>query len=360
MESLISNKVLLFGFIIILVINTIYKPQLPALVKKALNNAAFKIALITYLTFSSNYTIEFSLIVAVTVLTILEMVREIEHFEVTDGKSDDKNTDDKANKTNSSQPNIPMVTAPAAATPAATPTSPPSNNTMPTVTIKEIDSANTANNAPPKTDSMPKPPSTPTALQSNGMVTSPSQAASSPTGVTSNLGLSNNNNSNQPANKDDSDQTFVNKDKNTNTNTTKSSISSCKPTVPKPVIDVGEETVARFMINTASVDLSGNCEVSNYPKKVSLSIGNYKIYPPEDTEEHLRVPSLLASYNTKEKGVTSEINLLVKKGFKITFISKNGTKSFFGATTNEDGYYLESDVISKALLDFVELDVEPI
>ena len=360
MESLISNKVLLFGFIIILVINAIYKPQLPTLVKKVLNNAVFKIALITYLTFSSNYTIEFSLIVAVTVLTVLEMVREIEHFEVTDDKTDNKNTDDKSNKTNSSQPNIPMVTGPSNVTSTPnTPTSPPSNNTIPTVAIKEIDSTNTVNNSPPKTDSIPKPPSTPTALQSNGMVTGPSQASSSPTGVTSNLGLSNNNSSNQPANKDDSDQTFVNKDKNTNTNTPKASTSSCKPTVPKPVIDAGEETVARFMINTASVDLSGNCEVSNYPKKVSLSIGNYKIYDDE-SNEIFRIPSLLALYNKKEKGVTSEINLLVKKGFKVTFVSKNGSKTFFGATTNEDGYYLESDVISKALLDFVELNVEPI
>jgi hypothetical protein len=371
MESLISNKSLLFGFIILLVINTVYRPRLPVLMKKMLNNAPFKIALITYFVYNSKYTIEFSLIVAVTILIILDMVREIEHFEVNDDKTNENTQADK-----SSEPNTPTATdSDSDASNKSTESkksdkviNPPVSNPPVVKTSREI--INTVPNVPSQvpnvpstTPSVPKAPSTPTALQSNGMPNN--TAVSSPSATTSSLGLSGDSKTNAPSNTtsavvDTSDQTFVNKD-TTNKEKKDTSSNTCKPNLPKLSFTskVNEEVIVKILTNSALLSPSGKCKEGN-PYETHLLLGNYKLVAPSEEDQHLMVPTSLTSITKEEKGSFKEINMIIRKGYKITIINSKGEKTFFGATSDEDGYYNSSDDIKKGLVDISEITVAAI
>ena len=379
MESLISNKVLLFGFIIVLVINTIYKPRLPTIIKKVLHNAVFNIALITYLTFGSNYTIEFSLIVAVTVLIILEMISEIENFEVTDNKTSDdvavnnstltsktpdskksdfntsnSNTSDSntsdSNTSNSNTSNSKMLDSKML---NSTPVTSTSVTSVPVTSTPVVTS--TSNNS---SNLVSKPPSTPTALQSNGIVTSSATQASSPTASTSQLGLKNNNSSNNnSSNNSDSDQTFVNRNSSTSDNST----TKCEPIMPKLSFTSKDdpEAIVKILTNTALLTSPDNCKQGKISES-HLLLGNYKTIEPTKQDSFYLMPAAFISVLKKEEDVTKRISLIIKKGYKITMISKSGVKTFFGATTDEDGIYAVSDDIIKAITNISELTVEPI
>ena len=348
MESLISNKVLLFGFITILIINTVYKPQMPPLVKKVLHNAAFKIALITYLTYNSNYTIEFSLIVAVTVLTILEMVREIEHFEITD----DSAAKDTADKTNE----MPKTNEPGSAVKAQVVSPPVVDNAPPAVSTPSNPTAPAVDSNAPV--SAPKPPSTPTALQSTGMQNN-NTTSSSPSASQSTLGLPGNNNQNSPpaASKDSNDQPTVNRDKD---DKSKPDV-SCKPVLPKVTFTpkINEDILVKFMTNTALVSPSGVCKVGD-PTEMILQLGNYKTDIPSEEDQHYLLPVGLLFITKEEKGVSKDINMVIRKGYKVTILAKDGSKAFFGATSNEDGYFNNSEDIKKALKNVAEIEVTAI
>jgi len=389
MESLISNKVLLFGFIIVLVINTIYKPRLPTIIKKVLHNAVFNIALITYLTFGSNYTIEFSLIVAVTVLIILEMISEIENFEVTDNKTSDdvavnnstltsktpdskksdfntsnSNTSDSntsdSNTSNSNTSNSKMLDSKMLDSKMlnSTPVTSTSVTSVPVTSTPVVTS--TSNNS---SNLVSKPPSTPTALQSNGIVTSSATQASSPTASTSQLGLKNNNSSNNnssnnnSSNNSDSDQTFVNRNSSTSDNST----TKCEPIMPKLSFTSKDdpEAIVKILTNTALLTSPDNCKQGKISES-HLLLGNYKTIEPTKQDSFYLMPAAFISVLKKEEDVTKRISLIIKKGYKITMISKSGVKTFFGATTDEDGIYAVSDDIIKAITNISELTVEPI
>ena len=384
MESLISNKSLLFGFIILLVINTIYRPRLPVLIKKMLKNAPFKIALITYLTYNSNYTIEFSLIVAVTILVILEMVGNVEQFEITDGQTNENTQSDKSNepdtptatdsdsdasnKSNETKksdkvinPPVsnPVVSNPPVSNQPATNAPRDANSAVPNVPVQNSQ----VPNVPTTTSSAPKAPTTPTALQSNGMPNN--TALSSPSASTSTLGLSGDSKTNTPSNTSStvvntSDQTFVNKD-NTNKDKKDTPPVICKPNLPKLSFTskVNDEVIVKILTNTALVSPSGKCKEGN-PYETHLLLGNYKLVAPSEEDQHLMVPSSLVSITKEEKGSFKEINMIIRKGYKITIITSKGEKTFFGATTNEDGYYNSSDDIKKGLVDISEINVEAI
>lgn len=372
MESLISNKSLLFGFITLLVINTIYRPRLPVLMKKMLNNAPFKIALITYFTYNSKYTIEFSLIVAVTVLVILDMVREIEHFEVTEDKTNENSPSDKSsepttptatdsdsdadasNKSTDSKKSDKVINPPVSNTAVS---SPPVTRDVNT-TVPNVPSQ--VPNIPSTTPAAPKAPSTPTALQSNGMPNN--TAVSSPSASTSSLGLSGDTKTNAPSNTssavvDKSDQTFVNKD-TTNKEKKDTPSNSCKPNLPKLSFTskVNEEVIVKILTNSALLSPSGKCKEGN-PYETHLLLGNYKLVAPSEEDQHLMVPTSLTSITKEEKGSFKEINMIIRKGHKITIINSKGEKTFFGATSDEDGYYNSSDDIKKGLVDISEINV---
>jgi hypothetical protein len=373
MESLISNKSLLFGFIILLVINTIYRPRLPVLVKKMLNNAPFKIALITYLTYNSKYTIEFSLIVAVTILVILEMVREIEHFEITDGQTTEKTQADKSN-----EPDTPTATdSDSDASNKSTEnkksdkvipppvTIPPTTRDV-TSTVPNVPAQNNSQvpNVPTTTPSAPKAPTTPTALQSNGMANS--TTPSSPSAVTSKLGLSGDTKSNTPTTQntpsavvDTSDQTFVNKETTKDKKDTPSN--GCVANIPKLSFSskVHKDVIVEIFYNTSFVSPSGICKRGT-PLEITLLLGNYKLSIPSETDEHYLMPPGLLTITKEEKGVNKEINMIIRQGYKVTITAKDGSKSFFGATSDEHGYYNKSEDIIKGLVDISEIDVTPI
>ena len=378
MESLISNKSLLFGFITLLVINTIYRPRLPVLMKKMLNNAPFKIALITYFTYNSKYTIEFSLIVAVTVLVILDMVREIEHFEVTEDKTNENSPSDKSsepttptatdsdsdasNKSTDSKKSDKVINPPVSNTAVSNTavSSPPVTRDVNT-TVPNVPSQ--VPNVPSTTPAAPKAPSTPTALQSNGMPNN--TAVSSPSASTSSLGLSGDTKTNAPSNTssvvvDKSDQTFVNKD-TTNKEKKDTSSITCKLNLPKLSFTskVNEEIIVKILTNSALVSPSGKCKEGN-PYETHLLLGNYKLVAPSEEDQHLMVPTSLTSITKEEKGSFKEINMIIRKGHKITIINSKGEKTFFGATSDEDGYYNSSDDIKKGLVDISEITVAAI
>jgi len=83
MNSLLLNKYILVGVILILTYLAIYKPSLPKQVKSVINNTIIKLLVITLLAINSKYTIEFSLILAITILTLLDVIKSVEHFEDT-------------------------------------------------------------------------------------------------------------------------------------------------------------------------------------------------------------------------------------------------------------------------------------
>lgn len=376
MESLISNKSLLFGFIILLVIHTIYRPSLPVLVKKMLNNAPFKIALITYLTYNSKYTIEFSLIVAVTILVILEMVREIEHFEITDDKTTGNTQSDKSN-----EPDTPTATdsdsdasnkstetkkndkviPPPVSIPPTTNTSRDATSTVPNVPVQNNSQVP---NVPTTTSTAPKAPTTPTALQSNGMANN--TTASSPSANTSKLGLSGDNKSNTPTTQntpsavvDTADQTFVNKETTKDKKETSSNV--CKANLPKLSFSskVHKDVIVEIFYNTSFVSPSGICKRGT-PIEMILLLGNYKLTVPSETDKHFLIPAGLLTITKEEKDVTKEINMIIRQGYKLTITAKDGSKSFFGATSDEHGYYNKTEDIIKNLVDISEIDVEAI
>ena len=114
MQDIVLKKILLFLFVGILIIDTLYKLKMPNSVKKILHNSIFKISLITYLIFKLNYTIEFSLVVSVIVLSILELVREIKYYEMMNNEkeySNFLNTVD-SNVSTGCKPTMPILTLP--------------------------------------------------------------------------------------------------------------------------------------------------------------------------------------------------------------------------------------------------------
>jgi cell division protein FtsN len=438
MEYISYRKMYLLMAIIILTLLTINKPHIDKRFKTIIFNPILKIALLSYLTYKSMFTIEFSLITAVLIVGVLELIDEMnhnksEHFNPTtinqnvngsnvaptpdsnnnaanvptnnnqsSNNSSSNNQQTSTNQITNNQPtaNQPTNNQPTANQPTANqPTTNQPDSKQPVsnqpVSNQPVSNQPKTNQTTPsnKVDTLVNkgPNSTLSALDSVGIIknkavtsnivtSSNNKPSVAPSAINSTLGLPNNNITSKQTLETNivstnsgtgvgsvpqTDDNYVLKDSTSNGNTNVSTKVTiiCKPTIPTPIFSASDNDkyVVRFVINTSILTSDGNCTSKTTPININMTEGNYRVKSEEkdidNDEDYLRVNYILVAINTEEKNISKGINLLIKQGYKIIMTSKTGKKVEFAATYDEDGLFIQSDDIKKALLNLNKIDI---
>lgn len=197
-----------------------------------------------------------------------------------------------------------------------------------------------------------KPPLSPNALSVNGLSNMDNVQKGSQTAINSIFGLEND--------KDDQNETKNIKDSILKENNKDKPKLECRPVIPHLLFteNTNKNYIARISINSAIINNGGKCIINDHPFENNLSLGKYKTMKPKLNDTFQEIPVNLLKINNEAKHEKKEINIFIKKGYKITFISNKKIKSFIGVAKYKDTPFVNSNEIKKGLLNISEILVE--
>ena len=198
---------------------------------------------------------------------------------------------------------------------------------------------------------------------SNGIVIDKTIQSIGISAVNSILGLVDNNNNIDK--NDDTDEVGISKDLNKDSikdNELKESKSKldCVPVIPQLLFteSTNKNYIVRISINSSQINPSGKCIINDRPLEYNLFLGTYKPIKPKSKDNFYEIPGNIIRINKEQKNEKKDINIFVRKGYKITFISNLGNETFVGLANIKDTPFVNSMKIKKGLLNIAQIKIE--
>jgi len=297
------------------------------------NSVSKMIILTTLLVLIFKIELALALILSVIILSYIDTFNIIENFNIQEQKEDNEV---KINLLDSKETNL------------------DSKETNNKSTDNNKDSDNIKNN-----DDNKKPPLSISALQSNGIKLDKNLQKMGISAIDSVMGINDSYNVDKKDDKDNTDSLPKELDKKDDS-VKKDSKIECTPVIPKLLFTeaTNKNYIVRISINSSVINPSGKCLINDHPLEYNLSLGSYKAIKPKKTDKFFEIPGNIIRINKEQKNEKKEINLYVRKGYKVTFISNSGNKSFIGLANLNDTSFVISNDIKKGLLNVSEIRVE--